>query len=96
MRGPVAPLDADYEERAIYVVDGEIEVAGDRFVGPRLLIFRPGDRISVRAIRGSRMMFLGGSSGGPALHLVEFRFLAPGADRTGQGGLEDGPFRAGA
>ena len=25
------PLDADYEERAIYVVDGEIDIAGDRF-----------------------------------------------------------------
>ncbi len=57
-----APLDADYEERAIYVVDGEIEIAGDRFEGPRLLIFRPGDRITVRAVGGSRMMFLGGAA----------------------------------
>lgn len=60
--GAAAPLDADYEERAIYVVDGEIEIAGDRFEGPRLLIFRPGDRITVRAVRGSRMMFLGGAA----------------------------------
>ena len=59
--GAAAPLDADYEERAIYVVDGEIEIAGDRFEGPRLLIFRPGDRITVRAVGGSRMMFLGGT-----------------------------------
>ena len=28
------PLDADYEERAVYVVGGEIDVAGDKF-GPR-------------------------------------------------------------
>src|SRR5271165_5864359 len=60
--GALAPLDADYEERAIYVVDGEIEIAGDRFEGPRLLIFRPGDRITVRAVRSSRMMFLGGAA----------------------------------
>ena len=60
--GAAAPLDADYEERAIYVVDGEIEIAGDRFEGPRLLIFRPGDRITVRAVGGSRMMFLGGTA----------------------------------
>ena len=57
-----APLDADHEERAIYIVDGEIEIAGERFEAPRLLIFRPDDRISVRATRPSRMMFLGGAT----------------------------------
>jgi redox-sensitive bicupin YhaK (pirin superfamily) len=60
--GASVPLDADHEERAIYVVDGEIEIAGERFEGPRLLIFRPGDRITVRATRPARMMFLGGAA----------------------------------
>jgi redox-sensitive bicupin YhaK (pirin superfamily) len=60
--GMKAPLDADHEERAIYVVDGEIEIAGERFEGPRLLIFRPGDRITITAIRAARMMFLGGDA----------------------------------
>jgi redox-sensitive bicupin YhaK (pirin superfamily) len=60
--GASAPLDADHEERAIYLVDGEVEIAGDKFEGPRLLIFRPGDRITVRAVRDSRMMFLGGTA----------------------------------
>ena len=35
--GRSAPLDNDYEERAVYVVDGEVEIAGDAFEGPRLL-----------------------------------------------------------
>jgi len=60
--GATAPLDADHEERAIYVVDGEIEIAGDKFEGPRLLIFRPGDKITVRAVTWTRMMFLGGAA----------------------------------
>ncbi|MBF9234922.1 pirin family protein [Microvirga alba] len=60
--GATAPLDPTYEERAIYVLDGEVEIAGDRFEGPRLLIFRPGDRITVRAVRPSRLMFLGGTA----------------------------------
>jgi len=60
--GASAPLDPDQEERAIYIVDGEVEIAGDRFEGPRLLIFRPGDRITVSAIRLSRLMFLGGAA----------------------------------
>src|SRR5918995_538437 len=53
--GLTAPLDADHEERAIYLVEGEIAIAGDKFDGPRLLIFRPGDRITVRATQNARM-----------------------------------------
>ena len=56
------PLDPDHEERAIYLVDGEVEIAGDRYEGPRLLIFRPGDRITVKTILPTRMMFLGGDA----------------------------------
>lgn len=60
--GARAPLDPDTEERAIYVVEGEVEIAGDVFEGPSLLIFRPGDAITVTARRPSRMMFLGGTA----------------------------------
>jgi redox-sensitive bicupin YhaK (pirin superfamily) len=60
--GASAPLDPDPEERAIYVAEGEIEIAGESFEGPRLLIFRPGDRITVRAVRPARLMFLGGAA----------------------------------
>lgn len=60
--GVSAPLDPDYEERAIYVVEGEVRIAGETFSGPRLLIFRPGDRITVTATRPSKVMFLGGDA----------------------------------
>src|SRR5690606_1361293 len=60
--GISAPLDPDTEERAIYVVEGEIDIAGDVFAGPRLLIFRPGDRITMRAKSKARLMLLGGTA----------------------------------
>ena len=60
--GTSVPLDPDQEERAIYLVDGEVEIANERYQGPRLLIFRPGDRITVKAVRPTRMMFLGGDA----------------------------------
>lgn len=60
--GMSVPLDTDHEERAIYIVDGEIEIAGDRYEAPQLLVFRPGDRITVRATKPARMMFLGGDA----------------------------------
>jgi len=57
-----APLDPDQEERAIYVAEGAVDIAGETFEAPRLLIFRPGDRITVRALRRARLMFLGGAA----------------------------------
>ena len=60
--GASAPLDPDQEERAIYVAEGEVDIAGDTFEAPRLLIFRPGDRITVRALRHARLMLLGGAA----------------------------------
>ncbi len=43
--GTVLPLDAETEERALYIVAGEIEIAGDRFASGQLLVFRPGDSL---------------------------------------------------
>ena len=60
--GASAPLDADHEERAIYLTEGEVDIAGNKFEGPQLLVFRPGDHITVKAIKPSRMMFLGGAA----------------------------------
>jgi redox-sensitive bicupin YhaK (pirin superfamily) len=81
--GMSAPLDADHEERAIYVIDGEVEIAGDRFEGPRLLIFRPGDRITVKALRASRLMFLGGDSLDGPRHLW-WNFVSSSQERIEQ------------
>jgi redox-sensitive bicupin YhaK (pirin superfamily) len=60
--GKSVPLDADHEERAIYIVEGEIDIAGEHYEGPKLLVFRPGDRITIKALRNTRMMFLGGTA----------------------------------
>ena len=60
--GASVPLDADYEERAVYVAEGEVEIAGDRFEASRLLVFRPGDKISIKATRNARIMLLGGTA----------------------------------
>jgi redox-sensitive bicupin YhaK (pirin superfamily) len=58
--GASVPLDPEYEERAIYTVAGEVEIAGDVFGPAQLLIFRPMDRITIRAKTPARFMVLGG------------------------------------
>ncbi|MCP1168016.1 pirin family protein [Limimaricola litoreus] len=64
--GRQMPIDADYEERALYTISGEIEIAGDRFAPGQLLILRPGDAITVCANPTARFMLFGGAPmGGP-------------------------------
>ncbi|WP_045837929.1 pirin family protein [Hyphomicrobium sp. 99] len=58
--GAVLPLDPDYEERAVYLASGRIDIAGQTFEGGQLLFFKPGDRISILAETNARLMLLGG------------------------------------
>jgi hypothetical protein len=58
--GAAIPITAEYEERGVYVADGEIEIADQVFSAGRLLVFRPGDQITVRSQTKSRLMLLGG------------------------------------
>ena len=44
------------------MVEGEVEIAGETFESPRLLVFQPGNQITVRATRPARLMFLGGAA----------------------------------
>lgn len=60
--GARLPLDPETEERAVYLVSGEIEIAGDRFPAGQLLVFRPGDRITLAAVSAARLAILGGAA----------------------------------
>ncbi|HUN44362.1 MAG TPA: pirin family protein [Acetobacteraceae bacterium] len=79
--GASAPLDPDYEERAIYVVDGQVRIAGETFDGPCLLVFRPGDRITVTAVGRARLMFLGGTALEGPRH-IWWNFVSSRRDRV--------------
>jgi redox-sensitive bicupin YhaK (pirin superfamily) len=58
--GAALPLDAGHEERAAYLVEGTVEIAGQRFEPGRLLVFRPGDAATIRAVTPARLMLVGG------------------------------------
>ncbi|MCI0753695.1 pirin family protein [Teichococcus vastitatis] len=60
--GARLPLPDRHEERAAYVLEGEVEVAGDRFAPGRMLVFRAGDGLALRAgPQGARLLMLGGA-----------------------------------
>jgi hypothetical protein len=63
--GAVLPLSIELEERAVYVVEGSIEVPPERdvYVAGQLLLLRPGAEVLLRGASGkaARLMLLGGA-----------------------------------
>ena len=61
--GARLPLPDEHEDRGLYVIEGEIEVAGDVFPAGQMLVFRPGDKIVLSAGPvGARVLLLGGAT----------------------------------
>ncbi len=60
--GAQLPMPDTHEDRGLYVLDGEIEIAGQRYEAHRMMVFRPGDPITIKAVRRSRLMLLGGET----------------------------------
>jgi redox-sensitive bicupin YhaK (pirin superfamily) len=58
--GSYLPLDATYEERGIYTLKGEITIAGDTFGPGQLLVFKPGDTITIQAAADAHFQIIGG------------------------------------
>ncbi|MGE3829956.1 MAG: pirin family protein [Parvibaculaceae bacterium] len=81
------PFDAAYEERGLYTVEGEIEIAGDRFGPGQLLIFRSGDRITIKAATCARFMMLGGDPMDGPRH-IWWNFVSSRQDRIDQAKTE--------
>lgn len=61
--GAKFPFPADHEERAIYILSGSLEVAGDVFAADQLLAFRAGDDITLKGgVDGCHIMVFGGAA----------------------------------
>ncbi|CAN7202664.1 pirin family protein [Ensifer adhaerens] len=79
--GKSAPFAANWEERAIYILSGEAIIAGDHFADNQLLVFRPGDEITVTAgPLGCHVMLFGGAALGLARH-IWWNFVSSSKDR---------------
>lgn len=71
----------DHEDRGIYITEGSISIAGDSFDAGRMMVFRPGDRITVQAgSQGARLMALGGATMGGPRH-IWWNFVASSRER---------------
>jgi hypothetical protein len=78
--GTTLPISPEHEERALYVVAGEIEVAGGRHGAERLLVLKPGDRIDVKAVSDAHVILVGGAPMDGPRH-IWWNFVSSRKDR---------------
>ncbi len=60
--GAEVALPEEYPERAVYVVDGEIEVDGEQYRVGQMPVFEPGIEARLSARAPARVMLLGGAT----------------------------------
>lgn len=75
------PLPDDHEDRGLYITEGSVSVAGQEFKAGQMMVFRPGDKITVAAgAQGARLMALGGATMNGPYH-VWWNFVASSQER---------------
>ncbi|MBY8977266.1 pirin family protein [Rhodobacteraceae bacterium NNCM2] len=79
--GSRLPMPDNHEDRGIYIVEGAISIAGQDFDAGRMMVFRPGDKITIAAgDRGARLMILGGATF-PGPRYIWWNFVASSQER---------------
>jgi len=79
--GAAIPLPDEHEDRGVYVLSGSVTVAGQVFEAGQMMVFRPGDRVSLGAgDAGARLMILGGATLGGPRH-IWWNFVASSKER---------------
>ncbi|MGV6847726.1 MAG: pirin family protein [Marinibacterium sp.] len=79
--GAAVPLPDNHEDRGAYVVSGEVEVAGTRYEAGQMMVFRPGDSVSLAAGgQGARLLMLGGATLDGPRH-IWWNFVASSQER---------------
>ena len=78
------PFSAAHEERAIYILSGTLVVAGDEFAADQLLVFRPGDAITLQGgPQGCHIMLFGGAALSGKRH-IWWNFVSSSKERIEQ------------
>jgi redox-sensitive bicupin YhaK (pirin superfamily) len=80
--GTTAQLPREYSERAVYVVSGRIEAAGQTFESGRMLVFAKGADVVLKAIAPTVVMALGGEPVGE--RHIEWNFVSSSQERIEQ------------
>jgi redox-sensitive bicupin YhaK (pirin superfamily) len=80
--GAKGELPAEYPERAAYVVEGEVDAAGQRLTAGQMAVFKPGQTVLFTAVSEATVMLLGGEPVGE--RFIEWNFVSSSKARIEQ------------
>jgi len=81
--GATLTIPPEHEERGVYLLVGDIEIAGVRFEPGSMLVLRPGSPVDVRATAAAHLMVLGGESADGPRH-IWWNFVSSSKERIEQ------------
>ena len=76
-------MPSETEERAIYPLNGKIEIGGCAYDPMQMLVLRPGDQIVVKALEPTRLMVCGGEAADGPRH-IWWNFVSSSKERIEQ------------
>ncbi|MEW7007661.1 pirin family protein [Lentilitoribacter sp. EG35] len=75
------PLPDNHEDRGLFIVSGSVEVAGQSFEKGQMMVFRPQDKITIKAgLIGARFILLGGETLNGPRH-IWWNFVSSSKDK---------------
>lgn len=81
--GACVPIDADADERCVYLAEGEAELEGVPLEPQRLYVLRPGIAATLRSAAGGRAMLAGGDAFATPRH-VWWNFVSSSRERIAE------------
>ena len=82
--GTSLALPDDYDERAAYIVDGDVNIGGDAIGAGRMAVVASGRTVQLEAISDSRVMVIGGTNLGR--RHIWWNFVSTSRERMRQAG----------
>jgi redox-sensitive bicupin YhaK (pirin superfamily) len=80
--GARGELSTEYSERAAFLVDGDVEVDGERLAPGTMRVFASGRPVTFKALQPSTLMLLGGEPVGE--RYIEWNFVSASRERIEQ------------
>ncbi|MFO1503950.1 MAG: pirin family protein [Steroidobacteraceae bacterium] len=80
--GAKASLPAEYPERAVYVVAGDVQIDGASVAVGTMAVLAPGNAATIAAVSDSVVMALGGEPVGP--RYIDWNFVSSSKERIAQ------------
>ena len=82
-KGARLEVPGEYKERAVYIAEGRVEIAGDTFEAGRMLVLQQRSTVTVSAVEPTRLLLIGGEPRDAPRH-VWWNFVSSSRGRIEQ------------